>query len=277
MNQGWAKARLGDVDLEYEVRGSGPDLVWLHGLSGNLEGERRMIQPLADEFRVMWFSSRGHGRSSSIVDAARYSYELFGRDLEALLDHVGFERPLLAGGSHGANTLLRHTDLFPGRARALCLVAPGANAIHPPEPELLANLRQLTDYAASLGAPGLRMAATGMAPDDPDPDPEIVAAFDTHDLDSLAAAMRLVIDQRALDPARLPSFDVPTHVAAWDADPFIHPIATAREIAALVPGATFEEVPPPATMTPVEVAAMGTDVLRRWARAVAQVPALERP
>ena len=269
---GWATAQLGDVELEFEVMGTGPELVWLHGLSGNLEGERRMVEPLADEFRLLWFSSRGHGRSTPVLEASRYGYELFAEDLERLLDHVGFARPLIAGGSHGANTALRHELTHPGRARALCLIAPGANAIHEPDPQLLANLRQLTEFAASMGAPGLLQAATGITPDDPSPDPQTVAAFNTHDLDSLAAAMNLVIDQRAADPAALPGIAVPTHVVAWDADPFIHPIATAREIVALVPGATFEEVPAPATMAPAEAAALGTDVIRRWARAASAVP-----
>jgi len=263
---GWGVADLGDVKLEYEVAGEGPDLVWLHGLSGNMEMDRRMVEPLTDEFRVTWYSSRGHGRSSAVLEAEMYRYELFARDLERLLDVLGLERPLLAGGSHGANTLLRHEADFPGRARALLLAAPGGNALQRPEPGTVAALRQWTEFGESQGRKGLALVATGSDPDDPGADPEVVAAFDTNDLASIAAAMKLVIDQNAVDPAALPGFDVPTHVAAWDADPVIHPIATARVIASLIPGATFAEIERPAGLPPAEAAAAGAMLLREWAR-----------
>ena len=35
------RATVNGVHLEYEVMGEGPDVVWLHGMGGNLELERR--------------------------------------------------------------------------------------------------------------------------------------------------------------------------------------------------------------------------------------------
>ena len=113
-----------DVELELEVRGEGPELVWLHGLSGSLEESRPLCEALSSTYRVLWYSTRGHGRSTAARSRDRYSYDVIADDLQRVLDHVGWERPVVAGGSHGANTALRHALRHPGRSRALLLVAP---------------------------------------------------------------------------------------------------------------------------------------------------------
>jgi pimeloyl-ACP methyl ester carboxylesterase len=263
---GWATARVDDqVSLEYEIAGDGPELVWCHGLGGCLESERRAAEALAGDFRVLWFSSRGHGRSTPILDSESYAYSLFARDLSRLLDHVGWEHPLCAGASHGANTLLRHQATWPGRARALCLIAPGGNALRPPDPEVLEGIRTLIAIAAAAGRDGMVQAATGQIPGAPGADQMLIDSVDSCNLESLAAAMSLVPDQRAVDAAQLPSFDVPTHVVAWDDDPIIHPIAVARQLAALIPVATFQEIVRITALSGEEVARLAAEVIGDWA------------
>ncbi|TAL16732.1 MAG: alpha/beta fold hydrolase, partial [Frankiales bacterium] len=95
-----------DVELEAEVVGTGPELVWLHGLSGSLEDGRPVVERLQERFTVLHYSTRGHGRSTPLLDRRRYGYGRIAADLAAVLDEVGFTRPLLVGGSHGANTIL---------------------------------------------------------------------------------------------------------------------------------------------------------------------------
>ncbi|HZS15261.1 MAG TPA: alpha/beta fold hydrolase [Candidatus Dormibacteraeota bacterium] len=266
---GWAVAPVDDgVSLEYEIAGEGPQLVWCHGLGGCLETERRTMELLARDFQVLWFSSRGHGRSTPIVDRERYAYSLFARDLSRLLDHAGWENPLCAGGSHGANTLLRHQATHPGRARALCLIAPGGNALRRPEPQVLEGIGTLIAMASAAGRDGMVQAATGQIPGAPGADQVLIDAVDSCDLESLAAAMSLVPDQNAVDAGALPSFDLPVHVIAWDGDPIIHPIAVARELVSLIPGATFQEIERILTLTGEEVARLGAEVMGTWARGV---------
>ncbi|MCW2544538.1 MAG: 3-oxoadipate enol-lactone hydrolase, partial [Frankiales bacterium] len=65
------RAVSGDVELDYEVRGEGPPLVWLHGLSGSLDESRPLCERLAKDFTVLWYSSRGHGRSSPVHEKDR--------------------------------------------------------------------------------------------------------------------------------------------------------------------------------------------------------------
>jgi pimeloyl-ACP methyl ester carboxylesterase len=254
-----------DVELEVEVVGTGPELVWLHGLSGSLEDGRPVVERLADRFRVLHYSTRGHGRSTPLPDRRRYGYGRIATDLSTVLTAVGFERPLLVGGSHGANTILRHEADHPGRARGLLLIAPGGNALHRPAAVTFALLRLALWRGSRRGLDGLIELCTGFGPDDPRADPHLVAAMRTHDLASLRVAMRRIPDQRAVDPAALPRFDVPTHVLAWDGDPVIHPIAVAREVAALVPRATFAEIQRVDGLSAAQVADVAATEIRRWA------------
>lgn len=222
--------------------GDGPDLVWLHGLTENLESQRRLCERLGRCYRVLCYSSRGHGRSSALLDRDRYGYDLIAADLAAMCDHLEFDRPLLAGGSHGANTILRHELRHPGQARALLLVAPGANALRRPRRRHWALIRAHTILAARRGEPAVIKAITGQDPRDPAHDALRVAAARTHDLASLLAAMRFVPDQQVVAPDALRRYTVPTVVAAWPGDPLIHPIGVARQLAELIPGAMFREI-----------------------------------
>jgi pimeloyl-ACP methyl ester carboxylesterase len=256
------RAVSGDVELEYEVRGDGPQLVWLHGLSGSLEESRPLCERLATSYRVLWYSTRGHGRSSPVHEKERYRYDCIVDDLERMLDKVGFEHPVVAGGSHGANTALRHAVRYPGRSRALLLVAPGANALARPDRLRWGLVRGQMALAARRGEPHVVKAITGHNPLDPSLDEAAlaaVAAARTHDLASLLSAMRLIPDQRVVNPSVLPSLEVPALVAAWPKDPVLHPIKVARRIADLLPKGEFVEIDRPSSMTPDSAAALMSD------------------
>ena len=248
----------GDVELDYDVLGDGPDLVWAHGLTESLASSRALCSELAHDHRVLVFSSRGHGRSSPVHERHRYTYDLMADDLSRLLDATGFERPVLAGGSHGANTILRHEMRHAGRARALVLVAPGANALRKPRRWAWTLIRSHTVVAAWRGEHAVIKAITGQDPRDPQHDPDLVAAARTHDMTSLLAAMRFVPNQQVVPPEALERFDVPTVVAGWPDDPLIHPIAVARRIAEIVPGAQFVEI----SRETAASAALGAQALR---------------
>jgi pimeloyl-ACP methyl ester carboxylesterase len=108
-------------------------------------------------------------------------------------------------------------------------------------------------------------AATGQVPGAPGADQLLIDSVDSCNLESLAAAMSLVPDQQAVDAAQLPWFDVPTHVVAWDEDPIIHPIALARRLVALIPGATFQEIVPITALSGEQVARLAAGVIGEWA------------
>lgn len=259
------RAQVGDVELEYEIRGDGPELVWLHGLSGSLEESRPLCEELARHHRVLWYSTRGHGRSTPVHERHRYTYDVIADDLQAMVEHAGFTAPVIGGGSHGANTALRHALRHPGVASGLLLVAPGANALRRPDRLRWALVRGQMTLAARRGEHAVVKAITGHDPRGPldERAAQAVGAARTHDLPSLLSAMRLIPDQQVVAPERLALVEVPAIVAAWARDPVLHPIAVARRIAELLPDAEFVEMVRPSELTPAEAGELMTGWVAR--------------
>jgi pimeloyl-ACP methyl ester carboxylesterase len=116
------------VDFHYLQMGTGPDLILLHGLSGNLAVWHLHIVPMLQErFRVTTYDLRGHGYSG--MPPTGYTTRNMAHDLSALMDALGIERADLLGHSYGADIALHFALLFPERARSLTLVEPGIPAL----------------------------------------------------------------------------------------------------------------------------------------------------
>jgi pimeloyl-ACP methyl ester carboxylesterase len=112
------------VDLHYLQAGSGPDLVMLHGLSGNLAvWHLRMVPMLEDRFRITTYDLRGHGYSSMPPNG--YSTRDMAQDLAALLDELAIEQADLLGHSYGADIALHFALLHPSRVGRLISSSPG--------------------------------------------------------------------------------------------------------------------------------------------------------
>ena len=100
------KVVLGNgVKIHYQQIGEGPDVVMIHGLTGNLAVWHLQIIPqLMDRFRITTYDLRGHGYSE--VTPAGYTGDDMAEDLRNLLDALDIERPALVGHSYGADISL---------------------------------------------------------------------------------------------------------------------------------------------------------------------------
>jgi pimeloyl-ACP methyl ester carboxylesterase len=88
--------------LFVEDVGQGFPLIVLHGGPGlDHQMFRPYLDPLADEFRLLYVDERGQGRSDR-VDPASLTLEVFARDVNRLTDALGLERVALLGHSFGA-------------------------------------------------------------------------------------------------------------------------------------------------------------------------------
>ena len=74
--------------------------------------------------RVITVDMLGHGNSDQPHDMTAYSMPQFGRDVIALLDHLGAAQAIVGGTSLGANVALEAATLAPSRIRALVLEMP---------------------------------------------------------------------------------------------------------------------------------------------------------
>ena len=112
-----------DGELWYEERGDGPPLVCIHGGWQNAKSWRPQVERFADEYRVVTFDLRGHGRTGA-TDSPRYSIDLFVDDLERLLAHLGIDRPILCGISVGGMIIQAYLDRYPDRVRRAVIGGP---------------------------------------------------------------------------------------------------------------------------------------------------------
>ena len=97
------RVQLSDgVSLNVEELGDGFPLIVLHGGPGlDHSMFRPYLDPLAENFRLLYVDERGQGRSDR-VDPTTLSLEVFARDVDLLADALGLERFVLLGHSFGA-------------------------------------------------------------------------------------------------------------------------------------------------------------------------------
>jgi pimeloyl-ACP methyl ester carboxylesterase len=109
------------VRIHYQQVGEGPDLVMVHGLTGNLAVWHLQIVPaLSEHFRVLTYDLRGHGHSDT--PQSGYTLDAMADDLLELLDALEIDKPLIAGHSYGADIALYHALHHPERVREVIAI-----------------------------------------------------------------------------------------------------------------------------------------------------------
>ena len=111
-------AEINGVDLNYEVSGQGPTLVFLHGYTGSTQDWANQIRALIPQYQVIVMDHRGHGKSASPSQEEDYSVEILATDTFALLNMLGITKCCLGGHSLGGFTTLQfaieHQDMLAG-------------------------------------------------------------------------------------------------------------------------------------------------------------------
>lgn len=116
-------ARTDDrVRLYYEEHGSGgTPLVLAYGIGGNADMWDVNRDALAARHRLVLWEPRGHARSDSPEDPAKYSFQRWALDLKAVLDHLKIRKAHVGGLSLGAGIATRFALRFPARVRSLVI------------------------------------------------------------------------------------------------------------------------------------------------------------
>jgi 3-oxoadipate enol-lactonase len=237
-------AHIRGIDLAYEIEGTGPDLVWGHGLTSSRESENQLplLNWLELPARVLRYDARGHGLSGSTADLANYSWEALARDQLSLADELGIERYVAAGASMGCGTALHAAIMAPDRITALVLVIP------PTAWETRSTQAGQWSLAAEVvegsGVEPIIAASADIAPPDPfvgDPDYRIRRETNLRSWDNARLAQVLRGATQADLPARsaIASITVNTLILAWSGDA-THPESTAHELNELIDGSELD-------------------------------------
>ena len=118
---------VGGVRLHLLQQGSGPDIVLIHGASGNMRDFTLDLMPrLTDRYRVTVVDRPGLGHSDRLDRDGATIFEQADILVRAVAQ-LGVERPLLLGHSYGGAVALAWATRHPDRAAGLILLAAASN------------------------------------------------------------------------------------------------------------------------------------------------------
>jgi len=122
------KLAVNGINFHYWQVGEGPDIIMLHGLTGNLAvWHLKMVPLLRNRFRLTTYDLRGHGHSD--MPPTGYTTGDMAEDLRSIMDALGIERAHLVGHSLGADIALHCALRYPQRVGKLVLVEAGIPAL----------------------------------------------------------------------------------------------------------------------------------------------------
>jgi len=118
------KVNINGIEIYYEVYGSGPPILFLHGNRESSRIFKNLPALLEKDYRLYLIDSRDHGNSGR---SKQLNYQLMADDIEQFIIGLNIERPLLFGFSDGGIIglllAIRSPDLLSG------LIAAGANIV----------------------------------------------------------------------------------------------------------------------------------------------------
>jgi 3-oxoadipate enol-lactonase len=226
-----------------------PRLALIHSLALDRSVWDGVVTRLKDEAEILTFDCRGHGRSPRTPGP--YTTELFARDLAELLDHLGWDRAVVAGCSMGGNVAQTFAAEHSDRVSALGLIDTtawyGADAA--------AKFKERADVARTDGLRSMvgfqltRWFSDGFRAGHPEVLERTTNIFLANDVECYAASCGLLgaADTRA----PLGSFKMPTAIVVGEED-YATPVAMARQLHEAIPQSTLSIIAGARHLTPIE-------------------------
>ena len=243
------------ITFHYRDVGQGVSFVFQHGLGGDVRQPAGLFVPPRG-VRLLCLDARAHGQTQPLGDPSALTFDAFGDDLVAWLDHLRLARAVLGGVSLGAGVALNVAVRYPERVAGLVLSRP-AWLDGPMPPENVARYATLARLLRAAGAadPGhaLRCAVAEFEASD-DYRGLLVSSPDTAQslrgqltneraVAAVARLERLPADRPLADLRAAAAIRVPALVLAHRLDP-IHRFAFGERLARAIPGASLVELTP---------------------------------
>jgi pimeloyl-ACP methyl ester carboxylesterase len=235
------------VEISYIDEGEGEPILLIHGFASNLVTNwvdpgwvRLLVQARR---RVIAYDNRGHGKSEKLYDPEVYGAPTMAEDARRLLDHLAIAEADVMGYSMGARISAFLVLGHPARVRSAVLGGLGINMVR-----------------GVVGSGPLAKALEARSIDDVTNETarsfRAFAEQTKSDLKALAACIRG--PREKITPERLATLTVPTLIAVGSNDVIA---GSGRELASLIPGAQFLDIPGRDHMRAVGDAALKQGVL----------------
>ena len=131
--------QIRDVSLFVKVMGQGYPLVLMHGGPSLDHTTLLPLEPLADQYTLIFYDHRCNGRSEGAV-ASTMTMDNLTADADALRQELGYDQWIVLGHSFGGNVALEYALRYPQRLSRLILMNTGGDQwwVNHNAPELLA-------------------------------------------------------------------------------------------------------------------------------------------
>ena len=134
-----ANMPIRDVSLFVKIVGNGYPLLLMHGGPSLDHTSLLHLEPLADQFTLVFYDHRCNGRSAG-VDVTSMTMENLTADADALRQELGYEKWAVLGHSFGGQVALEYALRYPQNLSQLVLMDTGGDQwwVNQNSPELLA-------------------------------------------------------------------------------------------------------------------------------------------
>ncbi len=222
------------VRIYYEEHGAGTPLVLAYGIGGNTEMWNTNTAALAARHRVILWEPRGHARSDSPEDPARYSFQRWALDLRDLLDHLKIRAAHVGGLSRGGGIATRFTLRYPRRVRSLVVTNSSSAAGLPLSVENLVMRAKSIEVTLTQGMDAMAEYAMAANPNvagrlalDPSAKAEFYEEYRRLTPIGYANSVRALIAMDHITD-QLSQIRVPVLLVGGDRDPSLHPMKVMR-------------------------------------------------
>ncbi len=100
------------VEIRFEVMGEGePAIIFVHGWAGDRTGWEAQVDYFSQNNRVVAIDLPGYGESGHNRD--NWTMEMYGKDIAAVIEHLGIEKAVLVGHSMGSYTIVEAAKVIP--------------------------------------------------------------------------------------------------------------------------------------------------------------------
>ncbi len=237
--------------LALDIAGTGPFLIFMHGIGGNRGNWAAQLPVFAPHFACAAWDARGYGASEDYEGAL--AFDDFIGDLLRVLDHFGVQRAHLAGLSMGGRIAMRAALLHPERIATLTLLDTheGFESFTPEQRQAFVETRRAPLLAGKKPidiAPRVADSLIG---------PKATPAQRQQLVDSIAAlhkesyikSLQATVDQVTLGD--ISQIRAPAHFCVGADDP-LTPVAMHREMAAKLGGAPVSVLPDAGHLSNIE-------------------------
>ena len=235
--------------LRYEVRGSGPDVLFMHGLAADRHQAGRCLRSIAG-FRVITVDMPGHGDSPLSEQrglSEQVGFRTYADIARDLLRSLGSTSAYVGGISMGAGVALALALADPERVNGLLLIRPAwVDSPARPHLDLLADIGEWIEHdGADVACERLVADRRFEAIRDRTPvcAEGLLATIERPHVRAAPMVLPAMVDDRPYrSDANLAACTMPALVVSGDDDP-LHPRWVADRLAESLPDATVRVVP----------------------------------